>query len=159
VDNLGVSSILEESSYYERLAMEAQELQNEEPSFKPVNDDLTKWQGFILGTGLYESGVFHIEIDLNRRYPFEPPKVNFITRIWHPNISLSGRVCVGILGKDWTPSLNLVGVIETIRNLLNYPNPNDPLNRDAAKEMKEKPWQFEKNAKDYLKKYATSWDQ
>jgi ubiquitin-conjugating enzyme E2 D/E len=153
-----VAFILEESSFYQRLALEAQEIEMEEPSFKPLDDDLTRWHGFILGTGLYEGGVFHIEIELTRKYPFDPPKAQFITRIWHPNISLNGRVCVGILGKDWTPSLNLVGVIETIRNLLNYPNPNDPLNRDAAREMKERPDVFKRNAKEYLRRYAT-WNQ
>jgi ubiquitin-protein ligase len=31
------------------------------------------------------------------RYPFEPPKVTFTTRVFHPNIDASGRVCLDVL--------------------------------------------------------------
>jgi len=153
-----VSTILERSSFHERLALEAQELENEEPTFKPEDNDLKKWKGFILGTGLYENGVFYIRIRLSRSYPFTPPKVSFLTKIWHPNISKSGRVCVGILGKDWTPSLNLVGVIETIRNLLNYPNPHDPLNKEAAEQLLKNPSEYQRTVAKYISKYA-GWNQ
>ncbi|MHA1753990.1 MAG: ubiquitin-conjugating enzyme family protein [Candidatus Odinarchaeia archaeon] len=153
-----MNNILEDSAYQERLAYEAQLLEKEEPSFHPVKGDLTHWQGFIIGNGLYSDGVFKIQIKLTRSYPFEPPEVKFLTPIWHPNIDLNGRICVGILGKDWTPTLNLVGVIETIRNLLNYPNPNDPLNRDAAVEMLKNIKKFKTKVKKYILKYAT-WKQ
>jgi ubiquitin-protein ligase len=130
----------------------------EEPSFHPVKDDLTRWRGMILGTGVYDKGVFYIEIEVKRTYPFEPPTVFFKTPIWHPNIGENGRVCVGILGKDWRPSITLVGVIETIRNLLNFPNPKDPLNREAAQQMNTNLQSFIKKARMYVEKYAT-WDQ
>lgn len=99
-----------------------------------------------------------MEVELKRSYPFDPPTVNFKTPIWHPNISSSGRVCVGILGKDWTPSINLVGVIETIRNLLNFPNPKDPLNREAALELMNNPERYKNRVREYMTKYAT-WNQ
>jgi ubiquitin-protein ligase len=129
-------------------------MEEEEPSFHPVDGDLRRWTGFIIGTGIYESGVFEIEIILPRKFPYDPPKVVWNTNIWHPNI-FQKNVCVNILGKDWLPSMSITGVIETLRNLLNYPNPNSPLNTQAAREMAKNVGEFTKTAKEYVKKYAT----
>lgn len=50
----------------------------------------------------YEGGVFHINIEIPKQYPFEPPKMKFDTKIWHPNISSqTGAIClVRIQRKD-----------------------------------------------------------
>ncbi len=35
----------------------------------------------------YEGGTYNIEIKILKDYPFHPPKMRFITKVWHPNIS------------------------------------------------------------------------
>ncbi|MHA1606116.1 MAG: ubiquitin-conjugating enzyme family protein [Candidatus Freyarchaeota archaeon] len=129
-------------------------MEKEEPTFKPVNGDLTHWKGVILGTGVYDGGVFEIEIFIPRDYPFKPPKVFWNTPIWHPNINRR-EVCVGILGKEWTPNTTIVGVIEALRTLLNFPNPHSPLNTNAAKQMLRDMKKFRRKVKEYIEKYAT----
>lgn len=43
----------------------------------------------------YEGGVFVINIEIPKQYPFEPPKMKFDTKIWHPNISSqTGAICL-----------------------------------------------------------------
>ncbi len=148
---------LPDEAYYARLAVEARALKKEEPTFKPVNGDIRLWRGFILGTGIYEGGVFVFEIQVTREYPYRPPIVRTLTRIFHPNF-FKDKICVGILGKDWTPANNLVGVVEALRFLLVNPNPHDPLNSTAAELMLKNPEEFRKRAREYVQKYAT-WDQ
>ena len=64
----------------------------------PVSDkDLRHLKGTIqgpLGT-CYEGGVFEVDIKIPNQYPFEPPKMKFITKVWHPNISSqTGAICL-----------------------------------------------------------------
>jgi ubiquitin-protein ligase len=149
-----VSAILSENEYWARLSIEAKMLEQEEPSFRPVKGNICFWHGYILGTGIYEGGVFQLEIEITKKFPFEPPVVRCLTPVFHPNFK-SERVCLGILGKQWTPATSIAGVIEGIRNLLNFPNPDDPLNLEAAEMMRKNPEKFKKEAIDWVKKYAT----
>ncbi len=148
--------MLRDDEFYDRLSIEAAELQREEPTFNTVGGDLTKWEGYILGPeGCYEDGVFRIEIIIPREYPFLPPRALMPTTIWHPNIRDDGRICVGLLGKDWTPANTLVELVEVLRFLLDNPNPDDPLNPSAAREFKHNFRKFNSKARDFVARYAT----
>lgn len=39
-------------------------------------------------TGLRVGGVFKLELFLPEEYPMSPPKVRFLTKIYHPNIGM-----------------------------------------------------------------------
>ena len=48
----------------------------------------------------YEGGVFDVDILIPTEYPFEPPKMKFITKIWHPNVSSqTGAICLVSWGR------------------------------------------------------------
>ena len=40
----------------------------------------------------YNKGAFKIEINFPAEYPFKPPKITFVTSIYHPNIDEKGQV-------------------------------------------------------------------
>ena len=61
-----------------------------------------------------------------------PPKVRFLTKIYHPNIDRLGRICLDILKDKWSPALQIRTVLLSIQALLSAPNPDDPLANDVA---------------------------
>ena len=77
-------------------------------------------------------------------YPHEPPKVQCLTKIYHPNIDLEGNVCLNILREDWKPVLDINAVIYGLIYLFYEPNPDDPLNREAANMYRTNYAQFQK---------------
>mmetsp|Transcript_120272 Transcript_120272/g.169236 ORF Transcript_120272/g.169236 Transcript_120272/m.169236 type:complete len:150 (+) Transcript_120272:58-507(+) len=83
-------------------------------------------------TSAYEGGHFKLELYLPDEYPMCPPKVRFLTRIYHPNIDWIGRICLDILKSKWSPALQIRTVLLSIQALLSAPNPDDPLNNEAA---------------------------
>lgn len=82
--------------------------------------------------GSYEGGKFSFSLTIDDNYPINPPTVLCLNKIFHPNIDLSGRVCLNILREDWSPALDLHGVIIGLLFLFLEPNAKDPLNKEAA---------------------------
>ncbi|CAG8687432.1 3822_t:CDS:2, partial [Dentiscutata heterogama] len=75
----------------------------------PIGEDLFHWQATIMGPteSPYTGGVFFLAIHFPTDYPFKPPKVNFTTRIYHPNINSNGSICLDILRDQWSPALTI----------------------------------------------------
>ncbi|KAK6432217.1 hypothetical protein LTR95_011612 [Oleoguttula sp. CCFEE 5521] len=88
------------------------------------------------GGSCYEGGVFDLELFLPDDYPMCPPRIRFLTRIYHPNIDRLGRICLDVLKNNWSPALQIRTILLSIQALLGAPNPEDPLNEAVAKQWK-----------------------
>ena len=78
-------------------------------SATPYQDNLRYFAVAIEGPGdsPYERGIFHLELFLPADYPMGPPKVRFLTKIYHPNVDKLGRICLDILKDKWSPALQV----------------------------------------------------
>lgn len=124
----------------------------------PIIDSIYHWQAIIYGpsNSPYENGVFPINIDFPEDYPFNPPKIVFKTKVFHPNISRNGNICIDILKNNWSPILSISKILLSISSLLVDPNPDDPLFVEAAKLYKSDPIKFNETARQWTQLYGKS---
>merc|ERR1719392_619097 len=101
--------------------------------------------------GLWKGALYTFSFSMAPLYPHEAPKVKCTTQIYHPNIDLMGNVCLNILRDDWKPVLGINAVILGLIFLFIEPNPNDPLNHDAAAVMRESLQNFTNKVKRTLR--------
>ena len=113
-----------------RLIRKGKEVMNFEVEYTP--DKASYWYG----------GKYLFSFSFPDDFPYKPPKVMCKTKIYHPNIDYDGNVCLNMLKDDW---------VSGVYYLFSEPNPNDPLNHDVAKIMRDNLNQFKDNVKRTLR--------
>jgi ubiquitin-conjugating enzyme E2 D/E len=123
---------------------------------RPDAQDMFHWTGTISGPERtpYESGRFSVDISLPPDYPFRPPSIVFKTRIYHPNVTSKGSICLSMLTDKWAPAFTIANVMTSITELLENPNTDDPLLPELAKELKTDAETFRQKAREWTRKYA-----
>ena len=123
----------------------------------PIDEkDQYHWQATIMGPddSPYAGGVYFLNIHFPTDYPFKPPKCNFTTRIYHPNINSNGSIRLDILKDQWSPALTISKVLLSISSLLTDANPDDPLVPEIAHIYKIDRPKYEATAREWTRKYA-----
>ena len=102
-------------------------------------------------TSIWRGGRYTFKLTVPPEYPHKPPKAHCETPVYHPNIDTEGKVCLNILRADWKPVLDINNVLVGLIFLFIEPNPNDPLNHEAAAEFRDNPARFKQNVQRSLR--------
>lgn len=142
-----------------RITKEMNDLRKDAPdncSAGPRGDDMFLWDATIIGPTdcPYSGGVFNLEIRFPTDYPFKAPKIVFTTKIYHPNISSNGAICLDILKDQWSPALTIGKVLLSICSLLCDPNPADPLMPEIADQYNRDREGYIEEARAWTNRYA-----
>ena len=124
---------------------------------KIINDQITNWNVCINGpeNTSYAGGIFVVNIDFSDNYPFKCPKMQFVTKIYHPNIKTeTGEICADAIKNSWVPTMNAQYIIKMMIELMENPNADNPMEAEIARVYQTDKTQYENNAIEFTKKYA-----
>jgi len=153
MSNIAVSRIKREF----KEVIRTEEAQKNNIKLELVDDTYTKLRGEIAGPPdtPYEGGRYILDIEIPETYPFNPPKVKFATRVWHPNVSsATGAICLDILKDQWAAAMSLRTVLISIQALLASPEPSDPQDEVVARQYRENITAFKLTAKHWAQVYG-----
>jgi len=137
---------LPDAIFRRRLDAEYVELERLEIPFES-SPDRTECTFVLSAKGLAkENGVIRsidehrVRLRILRNYPYAGGlEVAWLTPIFHPNIRAEdGRVCIQLLN-EWAATQGLADVYAGLKQLLENPNPADPLDFAAAEYFRQHP--------------------
>lgn len=113
----------------------------------PNDNNFLEWKVLFFGPPdtIFENGIFEAKMIFPKDYPNSPPKIVFVTKLFHPNIYPDGTVCISILhdGVDqfgyeskeerWNPLHGINSILISIISMFGSPNFESPANVDASK--------------------------
>jgi ubiquitin-conjugating enzyme E2 D/E len=117
---------------------------------------ITTWKAWIHGPPEtpYAGGKFLVLLTFLESFPYNPPRVSWKTKIFHPQIEQDGKVCHELLHWDWNPSFNVSSILLALFFLLVTPSSEESVVRPVGRMLKEQPEQFMKVCREWTEKYA-----
>ncbi len=129
-EDILVSRLKNELLMCARFLKEPVQIPEESISFPlEVMVELSKVPALVMRSGCLDRSYEHrFKIVIGRNYPFEKPKVIWLTPIFHPNIMMpedGGFLCTKLM-EGWSFNSTLSSFIKGIESLLLSPNPESP---------------------------------
>ena len=117
---------------------------------------LSSWMASIVGPpgSEYEGGLFYLLIKVPSSYPMRPPNVQFLTRIYHPNISKHGEIGIDLLHNNWSLALTISKLLISIQSLLTDPNGRICMEPEIGEMYNNNPEEFKRTSRLWTWKFA-----
>lgn len=143
-----------------RVAKELEDLLKELPPYlHQLSSDeanVLVWHMLLLPDQLpYRLKAFRLQMDFPREYPLMPPTLRFTTKIYHPNISEDGLVCLPLIStENWKPYTKAYQVLEALSILVNRPNLEEPVRLELADLLTQHPEMFRQRAEEFTLEFG-----
>ena len=87
-----------------RLVRDLKRLQQDAPHgviATPKDNNIMLWNALIFGPDdtPFENGTFKLVMEFSVEYPNKPPKVKWLSKMYHPNVYADGSICLDILSR------------------------------------------------------------
>jgi len=107
---------------------------------------------------IYHGAKFNVNITVSELYPYIAPEIIIKTPIFHPSVSVDGRISYSKLGLKWSPQYTLYSILSEIQNAL-YKFDTENLyvyQQDIYELFTKNRSEFDKIAKEFVQKHALS---
>ena len=120
----------------------------------PDDDNIFKWSAIIFGPDdtVWEGGVLKLTMEFSDQYPQQPPKVQFVSKIFHPNVYKDGQIGLDILHDNWSPSYDVQIILISIQHLLTNPDNKNAVNSEASQMHKNNYREYVRRVKECVQK-------
>ena len=121
-----------------------------------VEKDIYEWQAIMKGppNTPYADGEFELEIIFNKQFPHHPPKLRFLTSIYHMNVHSKGSICMATLLDEWAIDIEMSDLFEGIYKLLSEPDPTASVDDDICALYVSKRDTHDENARNWTLQFA-----
>nr|XP_004667783.2 ubiquitin/ISG15-conjugating enzyme E2 L6 [Jaculus jaculus] len=142
-----------------RVAKELEELLKQPPPYlghlSSEDANVLVWHALLPDQPPYHLRAFSVCINFPKDYPLKPPTVRFTTKIYHPNVSEDGQVCMPLISKEnWKPHTKICQVLEALIILVNRPNLGEPVRMELADLLTQDPEKFKRKAEEFTLQFG-----
>ena len=118
--------------------------------------NIFEWNAILTGPKKtpYENNIYKLSIKFPQDFPRSPPSIKFITKIFHPNVSTKGDVCVSSIGSLWNENNDIITILYSIFKMLKTPNLEHGINEEAINLCKNDINSFNLKVKEYNELYS-----
>jgi len=130
------------------------------------NGSIFQWIVYLFGPvgSMFEGATFKALMRFPESFPHEPPSVQILSEVYHPNVFRDGKICISTLqlpapdatsedaSMNWSAALGVTGALQSVVSLLADPNPYDPANPDSAAIYLKNRVEFNRKAREVSRK-------
>jgi ubiquitin-protein ligase/uncharacterized protein YegL len=120
-------------------------------------NDIFFWKIILSGPSgtPYEGGRWMLYVHFDSEYPRQPPKIRFVTEIYHVNVSADGRVCHHLFDRGWSNNTTMIEVFQSILQLLAEPNFDDAVSIEKAQLKRDQPNEYDRQLKECTRRHGS----